>query len=277
MIIYSLQPKKIYEEIKRGNTFICDIEKSSCVMKTDDNDEFYRSYKWLVKKMNQKIKNPKNIKFPIWGWKKIENMKNGYPDLNFFCNEENIEDYILLTIKISEDKVVLSDFDKWHCVLNNFYCLDENYTEEEYDKEYKRIESLSKKEREIIKEKSWDDIFNIENSKEIQATFWEISKDMIIDVQEILPSYPLWYIIESLEDNETIDLALKYSSIKDINTLINNYLENEKNSYMKQNNITNEYELLEKSYISKETKEEINIIKDYIKEEINLQTGKKEL
>ncbi len=79
---------------------------------------------------------------------------------------------VLLTIEVPDNLVLLSDFDYWHCVLNDgeiIFPIDDSavYSEEE-------------------KRKSWENIFDISCSFEgevhphlsTQATMWEIKRKM---------------------------------------------------------------------------------------------------
>lgn len=92
-----------------------------------------------------------------------------------------------MEIEIPDDKVVLSDFDSWHFVLNKVYLNTKCYNEEIYEKDCEWIDSLGLKERKEIIEKSWDGIFDLtplENNwmwrgKYIQATFWSLKKEQV--------------------------------------------------------------------------------------------------
>lgn len=90
---------------------------------------------------------------------------------------------VCLTTQIPDNKALISDFDAWHCVLNNwFYSL----TEEEYN-----LSELGK--NPLPKEKSWEHIFHIHlfpkselwnNAPQIlQGTTGKIYLNQIIHVQ----------------------------------------------------------------------------------------------
>ena len=90
---------------------------------------------------------------------------------------------VYLTIQIPDNKVLISDFDAWHCVLNNWFC---SLTEEEYN-----LSELGK--NPLPKEKSWERIFHIHlfpkselwnNAPQIlQGTTGKIYLNQIIHVQ----------------------------------------------------------------------------------------------
>lgn len=84
--------------------------------------------------------------------------------------------------------VLLSDFDSWHIILNNGLF---SASEEEADQKDAYYDSLPVTEQKAYKEKNWEKVFDIipfENDwtrrgNWVQATFWELRKDMIRDVR----------------------------------------------------------------------------------------------
>ena len=266
MIFYTVQPKEIIDKINKDGKFICDIEKSELIEKTNNNDCFYRSYTWLVEKMNKKIENKNNIQFPIWAWYK-RNGTNDYPNLNELADKDNLQ--YLIKLDVPEKNVVLTDFSIWHAVLNNFPWIDAD-TDEEFDKKEKEFNLLHGEEYKKAKEKTWETMFvdPINDNKYVQATFWEMTKDMILDIQEIQPSIDLSEIEECIKDEDFEFLKEHYNLSKDtIASYINYYIENERNTYIKKNNIASEFDLIEKDILSKETKSAINTILNYINKE----------
>ena len=84
--------------------------------------------------------------------------------------------------------MLLSDFDSWHIILNNGLFSD---SEEEADQKDAYYDSLPAKEQRAYKEKNWEQVFDttpFENGWTrrgdwVQATVWELRKDMIRDVR----------------------------------------------------------------------------------------------
>lgn len=132
---------------------------------------FEDSYQWMRSKMSEKISNFSGDK-PIWAWIKKPSLKQIKQESGKICR---------ITALIPIERILLSDFDTWHFVLNQQYLsLNEKddkptYTEEEmYD--------------------SWDKVFDIHprTDKEIpwlggkvyiQACVDRIYKDEIISVR----------------------------------------------------------------------------------------------
>ena len=84
----------------------------------------------------------------------------------------------------------MSDFENWHCVLNKSYC-DESQSEDEWNHIMEWYDSLPAEEARQVALESWDNIFNIEkyenewrkNGYYVQAVFWEIKAENVIDVR----------------------------------------------------------------------------------------------
>lgn len=75
--------------------------------------EDLKAYNWLREKMNEKIPNGCE-EYPIWLW--VDR-----PDLRKKGHLEAGEKGVLLKIEIEDQRVLLSDFQAWHFVLNNWY------------------------------------------------------------------------------------------------------------------------------------------------------------
>lgn len=144
------------------------------------------AYKWLVMRMYDKIgEAPYGAFYPLWGWYKIdwENKKPDFRTLLFKSKEPEV----CIEFEIPDDKVVLSDYNSWHNVLNDrFYNTSTN--EESFWKVEEWFDSLSKDMQEKVTKSSWEDVFDITpfqndfcwNGRYVQATFWEITKDQVV-------------------------------------------------------------------------------------------------
>lgn len=144
------------------------------------DEHFKKAYEWLVTEMNQrgvkKLKEDKNHeRFPIWCWYRL----NGSEDFKYIheaCKDYQLKNKaVFLELKVPVERVCLSLYDEWHCVLNHFPCFD---NEEEYD-EY---DLLPLKERKQVKINSWKKIIVDENhqDKNIQATIFDLKPEDIV-------------------------------------------------------------------------------------------------
>ena len=139
--------------------------------------------------MNKKgIIKPNNAELPLWAWHTF-NGKTKKPDFRRIGLGVPGKKYACIEFEISEKDTLLSDFDLWHFVLNDMW-LTTCSSEKEFDEKYEKYKLLSPKEQKTVKLGSWQEIFNVKNRNEyittgqyIQATFWELRKDMIRDIK----------------------------------------------------------------------------------------------
>lgn len=262
MRLYSIQPWNVVDELLKNHYFVCDIDKSELIS-DDVNDMFKNAYNWLVNQMNNCINNPDNIKYPIWAWYKYDG-SNDLPDFNQFNNYSDKENF-LLVIDIPDDDVFLTDYSDWHCVLNNGYN-NQGITDEEYDKLWDIYDKSSVEQKEKIKLDSWNDIILNKNSdnKFIQATFWKLTEDMVLDIIQIAPSIDIDNLIDdikyAIEENnqDYINDILFDDKYKNIDVLLDNYIINYKNhSGLSLDEFINSYK------IPDELNNKINFIKNF--------------
>ncbi|MGN7764836.1 DUF3841 domain-containing protein [Paenibacillus sp. 22594] len=107
-------------------------------------EELLEDYYWMMRQMKKRIINYSG-EFPIWLWtEKPDLRKSGH----FIAGTPAVS----LEVEIPSEGVLLSDFDAWHCVLNNsFLALDEV-----------EWEAFYRNELNISKGKSWERIFDLE-------------------------------------------------------------------------------------------------------------------
>ena len=182
MILYTFQSESRWQEL---------IEKGYLVSDTDNilDEHFLGSYSWLEEKMKQLLPLPEyNCLHPIWAWYRYNNKLR--PTLRGQLHKNEIG--YLIKFQIEDHKVLLSDFDKWHLVLNA--------TEKEL-KEKKTIFDLEDFDQDDISNLIGEG-FEIEDNKiicnwnniilnkestvgTIQATFWCLKKEQIISYKKV--------------------------------------------------------------------------------------------
>lgn len=186
MILWTIQPKEVYEILLDKGIVICDINRSSFAGNDEDNKN---AYKWMSDKMKDIIGVHESIEFPIWAWHTFDG-KRKRPDLRKAGYANPKTECVCIEIEVPDDEVVLSDFDSWHNVLNNtFASMAEN--ESDWDKEQLWLDSLSDIQRKEKIEESWDNIFKVNYFENdwiasglyIQATFWELKKEYVKNVR----------------------------------------------------------------------------------------------
>lgn len=182
MRLWTMQPIEVYDVLLKDGVFRCDPAKIP-------EPSFAASYGWLIDKLDKKDKKPNNVQLPIWAWYRYDG-KEKKPDLRHSAFGVHGEKMVCIELEIPENKVLLSDFDAWHYVLNDWW-LDGSHCEEDWDKNHAWFQTLSSDEQNKIKVQSWEKIFDIMPYKNewtskgyyVQAVFWELKKEYIKKVQ----------------------------------------------------------------------------------------------
>lgn len=156
---------------------------------------FRKPYAWMIAQMKLRIgEPPPGIKYPIWIWKQHDEF-SAKPDLRRKCLLSPGTKGYRLTLDIDPEDILLSDFGRWHSVLNNVYLAD---TEKEYDQFYEiDCTKLSKPEQQTLLEKSWEKIFDLTSPLDeewygekfptcIQGTVWQLRTEYITKVESFI-------------------------------------------------------------------------------------------
>ena len=182
MKLWTIQKEEVLEILERDGIYKTNINLV-------DNPEFFNAYDWLNTYLEKKEKRPEDVSYPIWAWYRRDS-KEKKPDLRHAGYETSGTKCVCIELEVPDDIVLLSDFDYWHWVLNNWW-LDDSTNEEEWDKNQEWFETLSREEQEKLKRKSWEKIFDIsiidngwqKKGQYVQAVFWELKKEYVKKVQ----------------------------------------------------------------------------------------------
>lgn len=120
--------------------------------------EFADSYQWMMQQMMNKLKRYEQ-EWPIWLWLKK-------PDMRHSAHAMSGKKIVRLTIELEETEVLVSDFDKWHCVLNNSFCSLAREEDEEWENGTNAM----------TKAESWERIFDIVGNHDPEL--WGDPKDI---------------------------------------------------------------------------------------------------
>ena len=183
MIVWTIQPLEVLDIIERDGTFRCDMSNSHY----GEDETFKDAYDWMVMKMDERgIRHPNGVEYPIWAWYKID-YKHKKPDLRRSAYGFKGEVICCIELDVPDDEILLSHGDAWMCVINGWYlnparndeewwkCREELYAPENWEK----LDDTIRKSWDRIFDMDWDDGGMWGAGDAIQATFWEIRKDMI--------------------------------------------------------------------------------------------------
>ncbi len=185
MILWTIQPIEIWNTIQKTGVYHCDPKKSSM-----PEPEFVPKYEWLIRQMKECIGSPpEGVEYPVWAWY-MQNSKHKKPDLRSerWSNGPGNEEYTCIEFEIPDDQVLLSDFDAWCVILSNGLLTE---SEAESDRLDAFCDSLTLGDQKAFKEENWKRVFDITPKHNdwitrgswVQATVWELRKEMIRDVR----------------------------------------------------------------------------------------------
>ena len=112
---------------------------------------FKDAYAWLVKQAKNHKQSWKEDR-PVWVWIKRPDLRQH----KYFSDDRKsrVEKKVLIELEIDEKDILISDFDTWHCVLNDCLYFETDQEWDNFNSKYKKNGKLSKQGRKIL-EQSW--------------------------------------------------------------------------------------------------------------------------
>jgi len=165
--------------------------------------KYRRAYEWLARHMDERLGcRPSERALPLWAWYQWNGATCRKPDLRS-CGHMPLGDGgVRIEFEISDRRVLLSDFDLWHYVLNYWYLPESQRDDEAFESELSR-RGLSFYKNKPLRHaafhrkitESWARIFDLDWTdsgrsiahprarKSIQASFWELRRNQVRDVR----------------------------------------------------------------------------------------------
>ena len=184
--LFSFQPVTVVQRLVDDPTFVytCDTSLSFHLNNMED-DSFLAPYQWMTQQMHTRLTPPQYdahpTEYPLWAWHTVDGAVGKKPDLRTQMFNGIFDDTALLTLCVDSRRVLLSDFQLWHYVLNNVIIYDEE-TENALLESQNWLE-LYDNVTDDDKRTSWEKIFDVNSAAWVQATLWHITGEDIVDVQ----------------------------------------------------------------------------------------------
>lgn len=180
MTLWTIQPDVVWDDWQARGVMSADLRYV---------DHSYReAYRWMTREMRRRLPSSKPRKSPLWAWYQYDGIARRRPDLRSSRHLPKGTHGVRIEFEATEDAVLLSDFELWHYVLNQWYLA----TSEEDDRRFESRESPS---RNLVRA-SWVRILDLEWSdphiaaprdrKSIQATLWSAPVDAVREVTEFV-------------------------------------------------------------------------------------------
>ncbi len=183
MRLWSIQPLAVWEKLQKFGT----LNNSEAYTQQD----FLPAYRWMAGEMTRRIgPSPYTDALPFWAWFQAYDSKRPRPDLRRSAHLPAGSSGVRITLQMVSEQVLLSDFELWHYVLNHWYLPTSMKDSETFE------EQTHDEKTDIIIRESWQRIFDLKFSatdiaaplakKSLQATFWELRLENVIEVQSFL-------------------------------------------------------------------------------------------
>lgn len=142
------------------------------------------AYEWMAKQLANQCPAPFGVQLPVWAWYHAHGSKKPKPDLRKTGHLPKGEKGVRIEFKISKELVLLSNFDAWHSVLNDWFL---SFGDEEFEYYEKLQKRLSFEMANQLKQQTWLKIFDLSlipkpQLYEIQAVFWELKLEQVSKV-----------------------------------------------------------------------------------------------
>ena len=169
--------------------------------------DFMLAYVWMAEQMEHRLTTPRPSKdtMPIWVWWQWWSDRRR-PDLRASGHLPKGTRGVRIECKVQDERVLLSDFELWHFVLNYGYLPKTEEEDEEFDEELTAAglsltgcslgNPLPNAEYRQRIEQSWERIFDLTwtdpdhaivsrtRDRSIQGTMWELLLEDVVDAKE---------------------------------------------------------------------------------------------
>ena len=201
MVIWSLLTQQAWEELQRKGRLRASRRHA--------DKDFAGPYAWMGRQMERRLTMPRPSKksMPVWGWWQWWGDRRR-PDLRAGGYLPKGVRGVRVELRMEEDRVLLSDFELWHYVLNYWYLPKTEKDGEAFEKKlagaglsllgctHKKPLPHAELRREV--EESWERIFDLSwtdpgnkivppaKSRSIQGTMWELLLEDVVDSKEFV-------------------------------------------------------------------------------------------
>lgn len=222
MRLWTSQPPCVAYMLRRGMAFRCDAGKATYAGDFDD------AYDWLASEMSHRVgPAPDGVRWPVWAWRRYGRPDGEAPDVADDIVGSEDMDFFLIELDVQEDRVLLSDFDNWHTVLNGWMALDpdelllpaderERLTDERVGA-WMSADASDPAYRAAARG-SWGNVFDVRhietpegddwNGRYVQATLWEIRPEDVVGMAHVVThADPVSRALREHNDDDSMDMG----------------------------------------------------------------------
>ena len=140
-----------------------------------------RAFVWMTAQLTKRVGPPPAPGiWPVWAWYWWKDRDHPRPDLRVERHAyPRGARMVRIALEVPKDFVLLSDFNDWHFVLNNWYLSRVAAEADTFDHKEKRWPAAKVQAAKI---ESWARIFSLQRNFAAQAVLWELRKDWVTHV-----------------------------------------------------------------------------------------------
>ncbi len=186
MRVWTIQPVELYRKLESKGVLLADGRRY--------HRYFRAAYQWMTAQMRHRLP-PSRARFPWWAWCRYEKHR-AKPDLRAGGYLRKGQQGARIELELANEEVLLSDFNDWHYVLNEWYLSDNEAEDEHFEQELEELgHKWSAPYRKPLQAKmhaSWERIFELRGGdpvwgnrplkRSVQATFWELRLKDVTDI-----------------------------------------------------------------------------------------------
>lgn len=175
MLVWSIRTPIELEELLTTGVLRTETDKA--------DQDFLRAYDWMSEQLNNYVgAAPEGVVYPLWVWVHYYHSQKSRPDLRRLRRMWGAKGkpFVLLTLDIPKELILMSSFDSWHAVIGNY---PSSRTDEEYEYFEQVLPTLPPEEAEAIKQHTWQRIFEFNSEECVQGVVWELRREWLIKSQ----------------------------------------------------------------------------------------------
>ena len=188
---WTVQHPEVWRKLQRGETV------HGPALAGMDDAMFRDAYAWMMRQMDAlPDADVANSSTPVWVWPTRVDLREA--TFRRWAKEQRM---VVLALDMLPGRVLLSDYDAWHFVLNYWYLAGEHatdrfhrWTERVCNTDVYRSKPLPLAQAHRLVERSWERVFELERLRtrleygaapqSVQGTLWKIRPDDVVGVVE---------------------------------------------------------------------------------------------
>lgn len=174
LTLWTMQPPEIWAQLRAGRTVWAEVDRCHAAAGPEGHDaRRVAAYDWIAAQLARRDPRPEGVRWPLWAWWCIGEDGPVRPDLRRYRQNEP---GVMLELRVAARRVLLTDFDGWHNVLNDEFSGRGLtwYWEEEAAAagDVARLRWLERRKRQ-----SWRRCLAVNPARPTQAVLWEIQPE----------------------------------------------------------------------------------------------------